>query len=178
MAQILNSKWLFASNSPVFVEWVIIINAKWAIFQLYHDESFLERVIIFQRYHGKNKLYLMRWFPLCTRPFEHTYQSFLFILWFCMLMEEASNTNFYLYSLYFDQGLNVPSTTPKTTNLSITPPVRFSFCGNMFWLLFFIFQSPHKYIIWFFICIVIYYSLMIMTEVEIFHCSARWVAFG
>jgi hypothetical protein len=28
--------------------------------QLYHDESFLERVIIFQRYHGKNKLYLMR----------------------------------------------------------------------------------------------------------------------
>ena len=72
MAQILNSKWLFASNSPVFVEWVIIINAKWAIFQLYHDESFLERVIIFQRYHGKNKLYLMRWFPLCTRPFEHT----------------------------------------------------------------------------------------------------------
>ena len=64
--------WLFASNSPVFVEWVIIINAKWAIFLLYHDESFLERVIIFQRYHGKNKLYLMRWFPLCTRPFEHT----------------------------------------------------------------------------------------------------------
>ena len=102
MAQILNSKWLFASNSPVFVEWVITINAKWAIFQLYRDKSFLERVIIFQRYHGKNKLYLMRWFPLCTRPFEHTYQSFLFILWFCMLMEEASNTNFYFYSLYFD----------------------------------------------------------------------------
>ena len=72
MAQILNSKWLFVSNSSVFVEWVIIINAKWAIFQLYHDKSFLERVIIFQRYHGKNKLYLMRWFSLCTRPFEHT----------------------------------------------------------------------------------------------------------
>jgi hypothetical protein len=45
----------------------------------------------------------------------------------------------------------------------------------MFWLLFVIFQSPHKYIIWFFICHVIYYSVMTMTE--ICHCSARWVAF-
>jgi hypothetical protein len=80
VAQILNSKWLFASNSPVFVEWVIIINAKWAIFQLYHDESFLERVIIFQRYHGKNKLYyetarvVVLWYPhkMCERTYGQT----------------------------------------------------------------------------------------------------------
>ena len=79
--------------------------------------------------------------------------------------------------VWHDQGLNVPSTALETTTLSISPPVRFSFCGNIFWLLFFIFhfQSPHKYIIWFFICHVIYYSVMTMTE--IFHCSARWVAF-
>jgi hypothetical protein len=42
MAQILNSKWLFASNSSVFVEWVIIIDAKWAIFNK-HEKGFNSR---------------------------------------------------------------------------------------------------------------------------------------